>query len=141
MNEEPVISEELQGLLNVAFGPELYEIEKGMVLKFTEAIGDPNPRWRQIAPPTLPAALVPQELFNRVVAARCPLTRVLNGSSEIEYRQPIKIGDVISVTGKLVNLRKLEGKTGRTLFLILEITYENQRGELVATGRNTLIRL
>ena len=140
MSEETVISEELESLLNVEFGPEVYEIEKGMVGKFAEAIDDPNPLWRQVAPPTFPAALIPGELLHRLLEARCPLTRYLNGANELEYYQPIKVGDVISVTASLSKLRQLEGKEGRTLFMIMDITYKNQRGEVVAKGRNTYIR-
>ena len=140
MSEEPIISEELKGLLNVEFGPEVYEIEKGMVRKYAEAIDDPNPLWQQVTPPTFPAALIPSELLHKLLTARCPLTRYLNGANELEYHQAIKVGDVISVTAKLEKLRKMEGKEGATLFMIVEITYTNQRGEVVARGRNTFIR-
>ena len=140
MSEEPVISDELEGLLNVEFGPEVYEIEKGMVRKFAEAIDDPNPLWQQMAPPTFPATLIPSELLHKLLTARCPLTRYLNGANELEYYQAIKPGDVISVTASLYKLRQLEGKEGRTLFMIVEITYKNQRGEVVTRGRNTYIR-
>ena len=140
MIEEPVISAELENLLNVEFSPEVYEIEKGMVRKFAEAIDDPNPLWQRIAPPTFPAALIPSELLHRMVTAKCPLTRFLNGGNELEYYQAIRVGDVISVTARLDRLRKMEGKEGKTLFMIMEITYKNQRGELVAKGRNTYIR-
>ena len=140
MAGESVITKELNSLLNVEFGPEIYEIEKGMVRRFTEAIDDPNPWWQEMAPPTFPAALIPKELMHRVFTARCPLSRILNGGSELEYYQPIRIGDVISVTGKLASLRKREGKDGKVLFLVIEMTYENQRGELVARGRNNFIR-
>ncbi|MCX7912605.1 MAG: MaoC family dehydratase N-terminal domain-containing protein, partial [Dehalococcoidales bacterium] len=61
-----IISEELKGLLNVEFGPELYEIEKGMLRRFVEAIDDPNPRWEREAPPTFFAALVPRQLLHRL---------------------------------------------------------------------------
>ena len=140
MSEEPIISAELEALLNVEFGPEVYEIEKGMVRKFAEAIDDPNPLWREITPPTFPCALVPGELLHKMVTARCPLTRFLNGGNELEYYQPIRVGDVISVTARLEKLRKMEGKEGKTLFMIMEIIYKNQSGEVVARGRNTYIR-
>ena len=64
MSDEPVVSEELQSLLNVPFGPEVYEIEKGMIRRFVRAVGDSNPLWQDeesakktsyggiIAPPT-----------------------------------------------------------------------------------------
>ncbi len=140
MSEEPIISDELENLLDVEFRPEVYEIEKGMVRKFVEAIDDPNPLWQEIAPPTFPAALIPSKLLHKLLEAKCPLTRFLNGANELEYFQPIKVGDVISVTARLVKIRKIEGKEGKTLFMIMDLTYKNQRGELVTRGRNTYIR-
>lgn len=140
MSEEPVISDELESLLNVEFGPEAYEIERGMVRKFAEAIDDPNPLWQKVAPPTFLAALVPTGLLHKMVTAKSPLTRFLNGGNELEYYQAVRVGDVISVTSRLAKLRTLAGKEGRSLFMIMEITYKNQRGETVAAGRNTYIR-
>ena len=140
MEEESVISEELKSLLNVTFGPEVYEIEKGMLRKFAEAIEDPNPRWREIAPPTFTAALVPTELVHRILNAKTPLKRILNGASELEYYHPIRVGDVISVTGALTRLRLVQGAGGASLFLITDVTFTNQRGEVVVKGRNTYIK-
>ena len=140
MSEEPVISKELESLLNVEFGPEIYEIEKGMVRKFAEAIEDPNPAWQEVTPPTFPAALVPTELLHRLFNARTSLTRLLNGSSDLEYLEPIKIGDTISVTAKLTRLRQVAGQEGPTLFMFTEVTYTNQRGEVAVRGKNTYIK-
>jgi hypothetical protein len=140
LSDEQVISEELQSLLNVPFGPEVYEIEKGMVKKFAEAIEDPNPRWKKVTPPTFPAALVPTGLVHRLFNAKGPLKRLLNGASELEYLKPIEIGDIISVTGMLTRLRQANGKEGPTLFMITEVTYTNQRDEVVIKGRNTYIK-
>ena len=140
LNEAPIITDELKNLLNVEFGPEVYEVERGMVRKFARAIGDLNPLWQKIAPPTFPTALRLEELYQKLFAAECPLSRFLNGGNEIEYYQAINIGDVISVSGKLAGLRKREGKTGGALFMIAELTYKNQKGEIVAKGRDTFIR-
>lgn len=140
MSEEPVISEELESLLNVEFGPDVYEIEKGMVRKFAEAVEDDNPAWREVAPPTFPAALVPTELLHRLFNARTSLARLLNGSGDLEYLQPIKIGDTITVTAKLTRLRQVAGQEGPTLFMFTEVTYSNQRGEVVVRGKNTYIK-
>jgi hypothetical protein len=137
---ESVINEELNSLLNVEFGPEAYEIEKGMLRRFAEAIDDPNPRWQEEAPPTFPAALVPKQLLNKLFNADIPLKRLLNGTSELEYLKPIKAGDVISVTAKLTRLRQMAGAEGPTLFMFTEMTYTNQRGEVVVRGKNTYIK-
>jgi hypothetical protein len=140
LTDDSVISEELQNLVNVDFGPEVYEIEKGMVKKFAEAIDDPNPAWQEVAPPTFPAALVPTGLLHKLFNADIPLKRLLNGASELEYLQPIRVGDVISVTGRLTRMRQVEGKEGPTLFMFTEVTYTNQRGEVAVKGKNTYIK-
>ena len=140
MAEESVITKELESLLNVEFGREVYEIEKGMLKKFAEAIDDPNPRWLKEAPPTYPAALVPKTLLNKLFNADIPLKRLLNGTSELEYLTPIQAGDVISVSAKLTRLRQVAGAEGPTLFMFTEMTYTNQRGEVVVKGKNTYIK-
>ena len=140
MAGESVISEELNSLLNVEFGPEVYEIERGMLKKFAEAIEDPNPRWLKEAPPTFPAALVPKALLNKLFNVDISLKRLLNGTSDLEYLQPIKAGDVISVTAKLTRLRQVPGAEGPTLFMFTEMTYTNQLGEVAVKGKNTYIK-
>ena len=140
MNDEPIISEELHNMINVPYGPDVYEIEKGMVKKFVEAIDDSNPRWRGETPPTFPAALVPAQLIHRLFNVKSSLKRLLNGASDLEYLKPIKVGDVISVTGTLTRLRQVAGAEGPTLFMFTEMTYTNQRGEVVVKGKNTYIK-
>jgi hypothetical protein len=137
---ESVITEELNNLINKEFGPDVYEIEKGMLRRFAEAIDDPNPRWLKEGPPTFPAALVPKKLLNVILNVEIPLKRLLNGSSELEYIRPIKAGDIISVTGKLTRLRQVQGAEGPTLFMFTEMTYINQDGEAVVKGKNTYIK-
>jgi len=138
--EASAITDEIKALLNVEFGPKVYEVEKGMVRKFVEAIDDPNPLWQKVAPPTFAAALQLEEFIEKIFTVKCPLTRYLNAGSELECYQPIKIGDTISVTGKLTDVREREGKTGKMLFMIAELTYRNQKGEVVVKGRTHFIR-
>ena len=70
----------------------------------------------------------------------CPLTRGLNGGNELEYFHPIRIGDTISVTGKITNMRERAGRLGTMFIIISEVTYTNQNGEVAAKCRNTSIR-
>jgi hypothetical protein len=138
--EESVITEELNKILNVEFGPEVYEIEKGMLQRFAEAIDDPDPRWLKEGAPTFACAIVPKELLHILFNSEMPLKRLLNGSSELEYVKPIKAGDIISVTAKLTRLRQVQGSAGTTLFMFTEMTYTNQLGEVVIKGKNTYIK-
>jgi hypothetical protein len=140
LTPEALNLEELNKLLNVEFGPEVYEIEKGMLKRFAEAIDDPNPRWIKEGPPTFPCAIVPRELLHKLFNADIPLKRLLNGASELEYIKPVKAGDVISITAKLTRLRQVQGAEGPTLFMFTEMTFKNQDGEVVVKGKNTYIK-
>lgn len=98
MAETSVITDEVRNLLNVEFPPQVFEIEKGMMRKFVEAIDDPNPLWQKVAPATFVAALIHRELFDVAFKVKCPLSRyVMNAGTELEYYQPIRVGDVITV--------------------------------------------
>ena len=76
------------------------------------------------------------ELFN----ADIPLKRLLNGTSDLEYLKPIRIGDTISVTARLTRLRQMQGEEGPSLFMFTEMTYTNQDGDVVVKGKNTYIK-
>jgi len=150
--QESAITPELRALVGKEFPPTTWEVNKGDIIRFAQAIEDPNPLWNDekqarrsrygglIAPPTFPASLLNEGMMNLLFDTPTPLKRLLNGGNELEWYQPIRPGDRITVTGKLANLREGEGALGRTLFLIFEITYTNQSGEAVARGRNTLVR-
>jgi N-terminal half of MaoC dehydratase len=69
-----------------------------------------------------------------------PGQRVLNGGSDIRYYTPIRPGDVIRSGIKLVDVYEKTGRLGLMLFMINDITWTNQRGELVKVERKTNIR-
>ncbi len=140
MSELPVISEALEALVGRDFPPEVYDIEAGAVKKFAAAIGDVNPAWREVAPPTFLASLVPTGLMHELFNSPSALTRFLNGGNELEYLKPIKIGDKIAVTARLDKLRKMEGKEGVTVFMMVTMDYAGQDGAPVARGKMTFIR-
>ena len=140
MGEQSVITDELKNLMKVEFGPEVYGVEKWWLKKFAESIDDPNPRWKEVAPPTFPTALILEELDKAVMTTNCPLTRGLNGGNELEYFQPIHLGDTITVTGRVTDIREREGRLGKMVIILSEATYTNQRGEVAAKCHYTQIR-
>jgi acyl dehydratase len=132
--------------LGVESSPISYGVEKGAIRKFAEAIGDEDPMYYDeqaaqvlgfksiVAPPTFLCTFRAQELPDLKVQ----FGRVrLNGGNEYEYFQPIYAGDTISVTAKYADVAERTGRTGSMVFIITELTFRNQRGEVVAIGRNT----
>ena len=147
-----LVTDELKKLVGVESEPEVWEIEKGAIVKFAQSVGDRNPLWNDpgaasktryggmIAPPTFTSMLRNEKLYDTIFELDLPAKRVLNAGNEIEFFEPIRPGDVITVTGKLANIAEREGNVGRMLVLTFEYTYKNQTGKVVCIGRNNIIR-
>ncbi len=113
-------------------------VEAGHVRRFVEAIGDPNSRWRKETPPTFLVALAPASIH--LAEAEEYGKGWLNGGNRFEYLVPVLIGDVITARGHVADVYEKEGSSGNLLFIIFETEYINQRGDLVARLRGTMIR-
>ena len=126
-----------------------YEIEKGMLRRFAQAIGDPNPLWQNesyarkagyggiIAVPTFLATLGLEQIQHLLLET--PDETSLHGSTELECYRPIRAGDVITATTRIADFRQRTGKAGTMTFVTFDITYENQQGELVGRCRQLIL--
>ena len=113
-------------------------IELGAIQRFAAAIGDDNPSYPDVAPPT----------FLRSVGLAIPplpdsetVPRALDGGSEWTYGEPVRPGDAITFVTQMDTLIEREGRMGGMLIATYLTRYTNQRGELAATQRNTVIRM
>jgi N-terminal half of MaoC dehydratase len=113
-------------------------VEAGHLKRFAEAIGDPNPRWAQEAPPTFLVALAPASVH--LAEAEEYGKGWLNGGNRFEYLEPVKVGDRITATGRVADVYEKTGSSGNLLFIIFETEYVNQVGRTVARLRGTAIR-
>lgn len=148
MAEPPVITPEMRAAVGVESEPRTWDIERGAVEKFADAIGDASalytdphaarntPVGTQIAPPTFLRLLKPGS--HRAVYDQ-PLPNIVDGGSEYAFHEPIRVGDTITVTVALVDLFEKSGRLGPMLFRVHEIRYVNQFGDLAATQRTTSI--
>jgi len=143
------LAEELKSQVGVDWPPLVYEIEKGMIRRFAQAVGDPNPLWQDeeyasrssfsgiIAPPTFLLILGFGQIL-QTLTSDSSLT-VLHGSTELECHQPVRPGDVITVTTKIANVRERPGKMGKMLFVTFDMTGTNQGQDVVAKCRQMAI--
>ena len=135
-----------RSVLGVASAPIRYDVEKGAIRKFAEAIGDEDPIYYDeqaaqaagfktiVAPPTFLCTFRAQELPDLKIT----FGRVrLNGGNEYEYYQPVYAGDTITVTAQYADVTERTGRTGKMVFVFTDLTFRNQHGEVVARGRNT----
>lgn len=129
--------------------PVTMEVEKGAIIKFAQAIGDDNPLWNDeaaarrtrygglIAPPTF---LRSMGLLRPVLPFEVPFHRLLDGGSDWEYFEPVRLGDRITAVARITDLRERTGRLGLMLFMTTVVTYRNQFGEVVAAQTSTSIQ-
>ena len=143
-----VTDEIRQSAIGAAGTSEVVDVEKGAILRFAEAMDDPNPLWNDevkarrsrhggiIAPPTFlrTARLAIPELPFEV-----PFQRILDGGSEWEYFEAVRVGDRVTATTLIADLRERAGSLGPMMFVIFEVSYVNQLEQTVAIQRSTLI--
>jgi len=132
------VIDRLKTRIGVDGAPVTTKVEAGHVRRFAEAIGDPNPRWTRQAPPTFLVALSP--VSTHLDEAEEFGKGWLNGGNRFEYFAPVMIGDEITARGHVADVFDKAGSTGDLLFIVFETNFTNQRGELVARTRGTLIR-
>ena len=69
-----------------------------------------------------------------------PAQHVLNGGVEFAFGEPMRPGDVITGRWRIKDATEREGRLGQMLYVRLERELRNQRGEVVRTRIDTLIR-
>lgn len=143
--QESVITQEMRDAVGVESEPITYEVERGAIVKFAQAIGDGNPLFNDeeaarrtrhggmIAPPTFMRLLI----SNPAPSFSSPYPANLDGGSQWEYFYPVRPGDRITVTTKLSELFERPGRLGNMLFSVRETRYVNQFGNVVALQRTT----
>ncbi|MCH8205934.1 MAG: MaoC family dehydratase N-terminal domain-containing protein [Chloroflexi bacterium] len=146
MADESAITQEMRDAIGVESDPVTHEVERGAIIKFAQAIGDPNPLFNDegaarmtrygglIAPPTFLRSMQsgpPKGEFES------PYSAGLDGGSEWEYFETIRVGDRITVTNRIADLYERQGRLGNMVFIINETKYVNQFGQTVALQRTT----
>ena len=129
--------------------PVTLEVEKGAIAQFSEAIEDPNPLWSDevaarrsryggiTATPTFLRNLRTERLE---LPFEEQYQRVLDGGSEWEYFEPVRVGDRITAINRVTDVSERAGRLGPMIFVSTVTTYTNQLEQVVATQKSTLIR-
>mgnify|MGYP001088974673 CR=1 FL=1 len=162
MNDTSVPAEAL-AMIGKEAVPQSCEVTKTAIRRFAQAIGNADPvyvdeeyakttRWGGIvAPPTFffalgyydDAAGIRLREDGRPTGSELdvplPVSRTVGGASSVEFGVPARPGDVITMRKRVADVYSKEGKSGTLYFTVVETTYTNQRGELVARERASFI--
>lgn len=126
-----------------------YEVTASSIAEFADAIGDPNPVFRDegaataaghsgvIAPPTYLTKLTflysPQIVLDPELGLNYAL--VVHGEQEFELLRPIRAGDTLVGRPRIASITA----RGRNEFLVTEASIETAEGEQVAIARSTIV--
>lgn len=166
MPVEPQILQQARSCIGMTAPKRTFEVTRRDILRFAMAIGDRNPLWRDeeyarktpwggiIAPPFFMCAisLNEQDLdelepsgLGKVIDLRMSVPvpgfpGAMATGRDIEFGEPIRPGDVITMEEKIVDVYEKEGRRGPMVFVIAVRTYTNQKGQLVVREQTGLIR-
>lgn len=138
-----------RSMIGRASEPFWVEVEKGAIRRFAEAIGDPDPRYRDeaaaraaglpgiIAPPTFPVTFRPPEEpeWTRHLDRR----RILAGGQAFEYERPIVAGERLRCRVHFVGVDDKDGRSGRMEMIRQEIRGEDETGRPVFVHRRVTV--
>ena len=118
-----------------------FKVARDRVVQFADAIGDDDPRYREgdtpIAPPTFPTVMQIATGSQVVLDQDLGLdyTRVVHGEQEYVIERPLRAGDELRAKPRIAEIYA----KGPNEFLVIETVVEDADGEVVVTGRSTLI--
>ncbi|MFN3974668.1 MAG: MaoC family dehydratase N-terminal domain-containing protein [Dehalococcoidia bacterium] len=132
------------------------EVGRGFIRLFAMAIGDLNPlyvNWEVasrgpygdiVAPPTFICETTPyyqgevDEEGGFTERVRLPLGQTIRAGNDYTFHRLLRPSDIITARWRISDIYERQGRSGRLLFLVVDITYTNQHGELLAENRETL---
>ncbi|MEK7389352.1 MAG: MaoC family dehydratase N-terminal domain-containing protein [Elusimicrobiota bacterium] len=116
------------------------------IRRFAQAIGESDD---VKAPPLfcqsfifedVPLASLPPDGSPIELDAPIPASRAVGGSSSFEFPGDIRAGDILRIESTLRDAYVKEGKGGLLYFLVIETSFVNQEGKLVAKESATYIK-
>jgi hypothetical protein len=122
--------------------PRVYDVERGHIRRFAEAVGDDDPAYfdeaaaRIPAPPTFATALRPNDPREGM---EIDWKKLLHGEQEFSYRRRLWSGDRVTVIGRIAEAYVKEGKSGAMDFMVVETRATDAAGELLFTARSTVV--
>ncbi|MDQ0269679.1 MaoC family dehydratase N-terminal domain-containing protein [Cytobacillus purgationiresistens] len=141
-------------LIGLELAPYTYSVDQVKIKEFAEAIGDLNPIYfdeavaRQEGYDGIPIPLTFLQVIDMwggySFMEKCEIlhlnpVKILHGEQGYKFLKPIYARDILTVTGKVADVKIKEGSTGAMNLITLEFEYQNQTGEIVAISTNVTI--
>lgn len=145
MADAEQVATDLQSKVGNVRNVTVRRIEAGAIAQFVDAIGDPNPEYRDpelaragkwggiIAPPTFLGTIRGSAELDDIPFG----STTLNGGETYEFFLPVRVGDVITAVETLDGVRATSGRQGEMLIITSTTNYYNAHSTVV--GRRTSV--
>ncbi len=147
-----LLTPEVRAMVGRESAPTTEQVERGAVRRWTKATFDASPLHTDesyarasaykclVAPPSYLHAIA-KDFMDEAQDLHIPVTakQRVAGGEDWEFFLPILVGDIITRRQKIADIYEKQTKARTMLFIVTEISYSNQRGELAALARNTSI--
>jgi acyl dehydratase len=126
---------------------EPYEVSRVKIREFADAIGDPNPIYRDpeaakaaghpdvVAPPTFPIVVTLGDPALVDPALGLNYAMIVHGEQRFEYTRPLRAGDVITTTTTITDIKAI----GSNEKITVETVVETTGGEPICRTFNTIV--
>lgn len=115
------------------------------VAAFARALGDANPAYQgpgATAPLTYPIAFMTQAMaggMETFLELGLNFMTLVHGEQEFEYVRPLRVGETLTLTGRIADIYEKTGSSGTLDFVVLETEARDTAGAPVFYSRNVLI--
>ena len=152
-----MIPEEMKQCIGLVDPPTVYEVEKGAIRRYANAVGDDNPLYKDdeyaaktkyggiIAPPGFfgwPVSSAPMggAIGKAITAAmNAGYYRILDAGKSYEFFIPVRPGDILVGSPQIDDIAEKEGKSGPMYIISFKTSYTNQNGDVVANAFQSFI--
>ena len=121
-------------------------VDAAHVAAFARALRDPNPAYTgpdaTTAPLTYPIAFMAQALAggsSTFDELGLNFMTLIHGEQEFEYVRPVRVGETLTLTGRVGDIYEKTGSSGTLDFVVLETEATDAEGKPVFFSRNILI--
>ena len=135
-----------KGLIGRELSTGTASIDADHVAAFARALRDPNPAYQgpdaSSAPLTYPIAFMTQAMaggMNTFLELGLNFMTLVHGEQEFEYLRPLRLGETLTLTGRVGDIYEKVGSSGTLDFVVLETEARDTEGAPVFFSRNTLI--
>ena len=148
--EPEIMTAELAEFIGMHSEPIIWEVERGAIKRYAQAIEDPSPLYNDveyarkskygdlICPPGFFGWPVkpgnrPQTSLSMKLRESSGRATMIDAGGELEFILPIRAGDTLTSFAKITDVFEEIGRSGNRLLLCLsETAYINQNGDTVA---------